>query len=236
MCQINQRPCEQTLLELYPSLYRIDNIAELPEIASSENSGRRNSKNNSGQSTGQSIGKGDGSSVEPSPVHQPSENRNSNEKGDHDRDDSSSSTSDSTSDDGSIIDWETPNFLPLSAEMLSSNGMFLLDIGDNFILWIGQHVSFDRMRHFFGKSFPNELKEFGQELPEIPDSLANCRLRQFIEVLRTSYGHRPFYPSLRIVRDDTNFRRCFITRLLHDRIGDEPSYYDFLTHIKNALH
>ena len=49
------------------------------------------------------------------------------------------------------------------------------------------------------------------------------------------HGHRPFYPPLRIVRDDTNFRNCFISRLLHDRVGEESSYYDFLNRIKKAI-
>ena len=77
--------------------------------------------------------------------------------------------------------------MPLTAEILCSNGMFLLDIGESLILWIGQNVSPEHMKQFFGKTFPHELREFGQDLPEVEGSVGNARLREFIDILRTNY-------------------------------------------------
>jgi len=124
--------------------------------------------------------------------------------------------------------------LSLSAENISSQGIYLMDVGDNIILWVGQHVPPDVMKKIFNKTFPNELKETEQTIPEIPDSPANQRLQEFIESLRNSY-HRPFYAPLRIVRDDTAFRHTFISKLMHDRVKDGKSYYEFLTQVRNDI-
>ena len=135
----------------------------------------------------------------------------------------------------SEIDWETPNFLPLTAELLSSQGIFLLDNLDSIIIWVGQNVSTEVMRNLFGKTFPNELKEYGQELPIIENSEANKRLREFVGILRSTYAHRPFHAPVRIVRDDTAFRTTFIRQFLHDRMAGMESYMDFLNRIRQSL-
>lgn len=182
MCQLKQRPVEQSLLEIYPSMYRVDHLDRQPD-------------------------------------HTPSEKQSS----------SGSETSSEYE-----MDWETPDFLSLTAENISSQGIYLLDIGDNLILWVGQHVPTEVMKKIFNKTFPNELKEAEHEIPEIAESSANQRLLEFIESLRNSY-HRPFYAPLRIVRDDTSFRHFFINKLMHDRIRDGKSYYEFLTQVRNDI-
>ena len=65
------------------------------------------------------------------------------------------------------MDWETPDFLSLSAEQLSADGVYLMDTGDNLILWVGQSVPVESMQKLFNKTFPNELKEYGQELRQV---------------------------------------------------------------------
>ena len=73
------------------------------------------------------------------------------------------------------MDWETPEFLSLSAECLSADGVFLMDIGDSLLLWVGSSVPAEGMKKLFGKTFPNELKEYGQELRRSFQSLFEKR-------------------------------------------------------------
>lgn len=195
MCQLVQRPAEQTLLELYPSLYRIDNIEELPELTPSEGSTeseiarkeRRKQRKIRRAEREKKRLEQQKSNASQEQTQNSTSTHSQQPNTDQTNPNNSESETDSTSSSEDEIDWETPHFLPLSAEVIGSAGMFLLDCGDNLILWIGQNVSSESMRSIFGKTFPHELKEYDQELPEINDSLGNVRLREFIEIIRTSY-------------------------------------------------
>lgn len=181
MCQLKQLPADQALLEMYPVLYRIDELDKQPLATDSESESQKNEDNS----------------------------------------------------ESSVEEWRHPDVLPLTAASLCGNGIFLMDCGSEIIVYVGQQVAVEAMQQMFGKTFPNELDEQGQQLPEL-ETLLNTRLHEFIDTIQDPQ-FRSFISPVRIVRDDTSSRSIFINRLVQDRNAGGTSYYDFLMEVNNEL-
>ncbi|KAG7283429.1 hypothetical protein CRUP_031482 [Coryphaenoides rupestris] len=68
-------------------------------------------------------------------------------------------------------------------------------------------------------------------LPEL-DTAESQRTRAFIGWLREQ---RPFYPSLHIIRDDSQQKGDFMQNMIEDRTESALSYYEFLLHIQQQI-
>jgi len=190
MCQLKQQPAEQSLTEIYPTLYRIDFLDQQPLVQHTDESNSQRDPN--------------------SPVSEKSS-------------------------ESSLSEWIHPDILPLTAQNLSSQGVFLMDAGNVIIIFIGKECPSEVMQKMFAKNFPGELDQWQAQLPDIEDSLLNQRVHELIETLQDP-NFRSFKAPVRIILDESGARQQFINLLTQDRTSHEPkSYYDFLMQIKKEI-
>lgn len=124
-----------------------------------------------------------------------------------------------------------PPRLHLSAEKVSSQGVFLLDAGDQMLLLVGRAVPPMFCENILGVSSFNAIPEDMFELPEI-DCEDSRKMRNFITYLQSE---KPYCATLHVIREDSKFRSKFFDRLIEDRTESSLSYYEFLQHIKNQI-
>ena len=190
MCQLKQQPAEQSLTEIYPTLYRIDFLDQQPLVQHTDESNSQRDPN--------------------SPVSEKSS-------------------------ESSLSEWIHPDILPLTAQNLSAQGVFLMDAGNCIIIFVGKECPSEIMRKMFAKNFPGELDQWQAQLPDIEDSLLNQRTHELIETLQDP-NFRSFKAPVRIILDESGARQQFINLLTQDRTSHEPkSYYDFLMQIKKEI-
>jgi len=124
-----------------------------------------------------------------------------------------------------------PPRLQLSAEKLTMNGAFLLDMGDTLLLFIGKVCQQFFCERIFGVSQPTSIDENLTDLPEL-DNEDSDRLRLFVQSLNSRKSHSL---PVRVVRDDSKSRNAFISMLIDDRSEGSYSYYEFLQHLKSQM-
>uniref|UniRef100_A0A3Q3WJG5 Uncharacterized protein n=1 Tax=Mola mola TaxID=94237 RepID=A0A3Q3WJG5_MOLML len=119
-----------------------------------------------------------------------------------------------------------PRVLQLSVEKLSSDGAFLMDAGMVIYLWIGQNCNPNFLTQVLGvPSYAAYL------LPEL-DTAESQRTRAFIGWLR---DQRPFFPSLHVIRDESQRKASFMQNMIEDRTESALSYYEFLLHLQQQI-
>jgi len=121
--------------------------------------------------------------------------------------------------------------LQLSAENVSLSGVYLLDRGDCFLLYLGKLAPQFFCEKIFGVSRVTDVDENLLDLPEL-DNQDSERLRTFIHHLNSNKSHNV---SVKIVRDDSKQRMLFINHLVDDRSESSFSYYEFLQHLKTQI-
>uniref|UniRef100_A0A8C6L1P5 SEC24 homolog A, COPII coat complex component n=1 Tax=Nothobranchius furzeri TaxID=105023 RepID=A0A8C6L1P5_NOTFU len=118
-----------------------------------------------------------------------------------------------------------PAILQLSVEKLSREGAFLMDAGTVMYLWIGRNCHPNFLTQVLG--VPN----YAYLLPEL-DTAESQRTRAFIGWLR---DQRPFFPSLHIIRDESQLKPVFMQSMIEDRTESALSYYEFLLHVQQQI-
>ncbi|KAM9348129.1 protein transport protein Sec24A-like [Symphorus nematophorus] len=124
-----------------------------------------------------------------------------------------------------------PRLLQLSVEKLSREGAFLMDAGTVMYLWIGRNCHPNFLTQVLGvpnyASVPDNL----YLLPEL-DTAESQRTRAFIGWLR---DQRPFFPSLHVIRDESQRKASFMQNMIEDRTESALSYYEFLLHLQQQI-
>merc|ERR1719394_1500145 len=124
-----------------------------------------------------------------------------------------------------------PDRLQLSAEHVSLNGAYLLDCGDQMLLFLGKVLQPFFCEKIFGVSKPMDVDENLTDLPELENEDSE-RLRVFVQHLNNS---KPYPVNVSVVRDDSKSRMNFINHLVDDRAEASFSYYEFLQHLKTQI-
>ena len=124
-----------------------------------------------------------------------------------------------------------PERLHLSAEKLDSQGVFLLDAGDQILIYVGKNVHPSFCYNILGVSSFAAIPEEMYGLPELTTPESE-RLRTFVATLQ---DEKPWYATTQVIRDDGHFRTMFTERLIEDRFENALSYYEFLQHIKTQI-
>ncbi|KAE8287625.1 Protein transport protein Sec24A [Larimichthys crocea] len=124
-----------------------------------------------------------------------------------------------------------PRLLQLSVEKLSREAAFLMDAGTVMYLWIGRNCNPNFLTQVLGvpnyASVPDNL----YMLPEL-DTAESQRTRAFIGWLR---DQRPFFPSLHVIRDESQRKASFMQNMIEDRTESALSYYEFLLHLQQQI-
>uniref|UniRef100_A0A671Y5E4 SEC24 homolog A, COPII coat complex component n=1 Tax=Sparus aurata TaxID=8175 RepID=A0A671Y5E4_SPAAU len=118
-----------------------------------------------------------------------------------------------------------PRLLQLSVEKLSREAAFLMDAGTVMYLWIGRNCNPNFLTQVLG--VPN----YAYLLPEL-DTAESQRTRAFIGWLR---DQRPFFPSLQVIRDESQRKISFMQNMIEDRTESALSYYEFLLHVQQQI-
>lgn len=124
-----------------------------------------------------------------------------------------------------------PDRLQLSAEHVALNGAYLLDCGDQMLLFLGKVLQPFFCEKMFGVSKPVDVDENLTDLPELENEDSE-RLRVFVQHLN---NFKPYPVNVSIVRDDSKSRMNFINHLVDDRAEASFSYYEFLQHLKTQI-
>ncbi|XP_074466974.1 protein transport protein Sec24A-like isoform X2 [Sebastes fasciatus] len=124
-----------------------------------------------------------------------------------------------------------PRVLQLSVEKLSREGAFLMDAGTVMYLWIGRNCHPNFLTQVLGVPSYAAVPDNLYLLPEL-DSAESQRTRAFIGWLR---DQRPFFPSLHVIRDESQLKPTFMQNMIEDRTESALSYYEFLLHLQQQI-
>ncbi|CAB4001484.1 transport Sec24B, partial [Paramuricea clavata] len=124
-----------------------------------------------------------------------------------------------------------PPRLILSGEKLSRVGIFLMDAGQEFYIWVGKDAAHADIQCLFGVANYESIPEDMGALPILDNSLSS-RVRALIDYLQSE---RTNHANLYILRDNSKMRMKFITKLMNDRTESMMSYHEFLIHIQGQI-
>ncbi|XP_076024969.1 protein transport protein Sec24A [Genypterus blacodes] len=124
-----------------------------------------------------------------------------------------------------------PSLLQLSVEKLSREGAFLMDAGLMMYLWIGRNCNPSFLTQVLGVPTYAAIPDNLYLLPEL-DTAESQRTRAFISWLR---DQRPFFPSLHVIRDESQLKVGFMQNMIEDRTESALSYYEFLLHLQQQV-
>lgn len=130
---------------------------------------------------------------------------------------------------------ELPPKLNLTGERLVSHGLYLIDDGQTMFIWVGRDVVPQLCLDAFGVESLANVPSGKAEFPEC-DSPLNVRIRAIISNLREKKDSIT-WPSLFIIKEDgdPSLRLWATTFLVEDRTDDIPSYFQFLTSLRDKL-
>ncbi|RNA04469.1 transport Sec24A-like [Brachionus plicatilis] len=124
-----------------------------------------------------------------------------------------------------------PPRMHLSSENIDRHGLYLMDCGEAFYMWVGRSISDIYLNEVFNvKSFA-ELPEVSYELPDLENELSE-KVRQFIAYL---YDTRPFGIKFLCFREGSHQSSLFFEHLHDDKTENSISYFEFLKHLSDQL-
>jgi len=136
---------------------------------------------------------------------------------------------------------ETPEVdsLPLTAEILNKEGVFLMDCGWKLLLFISVHAPQEFFGDVIGAPY-GQLVDGGLfEIPEEPEDEnisepeSRTYVRNFVNSLQDDRSHGA---PIQIIRADGNLKENTILRkLIRDRTGSQQSYYEFLQYLQKNM-
>lgn len=124
-----------------------------------------------------------------------------------------------------------PHILQLSVEKLSREAAFLMDAGSVLYLWVGRNCNPQFLTQVLGVANYSAVPQNMTQLPEL-DTVESTRTRAFVGWLREQ---RPFYPTLHIIKDESQLKMNFMQNMVEDRTESALSYYEFLLHVQQQI-
>ncbi|XP_077402037.1 protein transport protein Sec24A isoform X2 [Vanacampus margaritifer] len=124
-----------------------------------------------------------------------------------------------------------PRVLQLSVEKLSRDGAYLMDAGTVMYLWIGRNCNPNFLTQVLGVPNYAAVPENLYLLPEL-ETAESQRTRALVGWLREQ---RPFYPSLHVIRDESQQKVALMQNMIEDRTESALSYYEFLLHLQQQI-
>ncbi|CAN6624902.1 protein transport protein Sec24p [Trichomonascus vanleenenianus] len=145
------------------------------------------------------------------------------------------------SDEDGLVDPETgeirmPPKLNLTAERISSYGLYLINDGEVQFLWVGRDAVPQLLDDAFGVSTLADVKGGKTELPELEGVSLNERIRAIIGKNRERKD-AVTWPSLFVIKEDGDpaLRLWASTFLIEDRTDQAMAYSQFLTTLRDKI-
>ncbi|XP_068702636.1 protein transport protein Sec24A-like [Montipora foliosa] len=124
-----------------------------------------------------------------------------------------------------------PPIFHLSGEKLSRKGIFLMDTGHAFYVWVGRDAPIDVIQPLFGVANFTSIPDNLGSLPVLENPLSE-RVRTFIDYLQLQ---RTCHANIYVIREDSRMRMLFLQNLVDDRSESVMSYYEFLVHLQKQI-
>ncbi|KAL6763866.1 COP-II coat subunit [Haematococcus lacustris] len=134
--------------------------------------------------------------------------------------------------DGAIV---LPQTVALSGAYLDERGVFLLDNGRVFILWLGRMLHTGWGQDVFGVDLNSAGAQDSTQLsvePERPGSTLSSRVNKLLAALRAS---RPLYQQCFVVRQGSPLEMHVAQYFVEDRGPAVPSYPDWMLSIYKGV-
>ncbi|XP_073317359.1 protein transport protein SEC24 C-like isoform X2 [Primulina huaijiensis] len=128
--------------------------------------------------------------------------------------------------DDSII----PTPIPLSSENVTVEGVYLLENGEECLIYAGDSVQPNVLQKLFGISAVAEISN--QFVMQQQDNPLSKKVNAIINEIR---GQRCSYLRLRLCRKGDPSGVAFFSYMVEDKIGSMPSYVEYLIHIHRQI-
>lgn len=128
--------------------------------------------------------------------------------------------------DGSII----PPSIPLSSEHLSEEGIYLLENGEDALVYAGNSVDPDVLRSLFGVSSVDEIPT--QFVLQQYDNPLSKKLNEVINEIRRQ---RCSYLRFKLCKKGDSLGMLFFSYMVEDKTPTGLSYVEFLVHIHRQI-
>ncbi|KAI3772802.1 hypothetical protein L6452_03996 [Arctium lappa] len=128
--------------------------------------------------------------------------------------------------DGSAI----PQAIPLSSEQVSENGIYLLENGEDCLIYIGSSADPDTIRQLFGISSVEEVPS--QFVLQQYDNPLSKKLNEVINEIRSQ---RCNYLRLKFCKKGDSSGVLFFSYMVEDKSPSGLSYVEFLVHVHRQI-
>ncbi|KAF5802504.1 putative Zinc finger, Sec23/Sec24-type, sec23/Sec24, trunk domain, sec23/Sec24, helical [Helianthus annuus] len=128
--------------------------------------------------------------------------------------------------EGSVI----PPVIPLSSEQVNEHGIYLLENGEDCLIYIGSTADPDTMRKLFGISSVDEIPS--QFVLQQYDNPLSKKLNEVINEIRSQ---RCNYLRLKLCRKGDPSGALFFSYMVEDKSPGGLSYVEFLVHVHRQI-
>ena len=119
----------------------------------------------------------------------------------------------------------------LSSEKLNQDAAYLLEDGQEILIWIGRQLPVDKLRDMFGTENVDDIVSSRSTLPCLDNPLSKA-LNDFINFIRKQRGA---FMRTRVLKRGDSLEALFYNRLLEDRSPAGMSYVEFLCHCHRLI-
>ncbi|XP_059451027.1 protein transport protein SEC24 C-like [Corylus avellana] len=123
-----------------------------------------------------------------------------------------------------------PTVIPLSSEHVNEEGIYLLENGEDGLIYIGNSVDSNILQQLFGISSPNEIPT--QFVLQQYDNPLSQKLNDLVNEIRRQ---RCSYLRLRLCKKGDPSGALFFSYLVEDKSPSGPSYVEFLVHVHREI-
>ncbi|KAI3495742.1 hypothetical protein L1887_38088 [Cichorium endivia] len=128
--------------------------------------------------------------------------------------------------DGSVI----PDAIPLCSEHVSDDGIYLLENGEDCLVYIGNSVNPDIIGKLFGVSSFDEIPS--QFVLQQNDNPLSKKLNEVINEIRSQ---RCNYLRMKLCKKGDQSGMLFFSYMVEDKSPNGPSYVEFLVHVHRQI-
>eukprot|EP00271_Cylindrocystis_brebissonii_P012807 TRINITY_DN3230_c0_g1_i1.p1 TRINITY_DN3230_c0_g1~~TRINITY_DN3230_c0_g1_i1.p1 ORF type:complete len:1229 (+),score=266.22 TRINITY_DN3230_c0_g1_i1:375-4061(+) len=124
-----------------------------------------------------------------------------------------------------------PAGMSLSSEKLDQDGLFLLENGEDAMLWVANGARPDMVQQLLGVPSVEAIKAGPFALEEYPNEWSQ-RLNEVVNAIR---GQRCSYLRLRLLKRGDPSETAFFNYLIEDRTLSGMAYVEFLVHVHRQI-
>ncbi|PRQ36896.1 putative von Willebrand factor, type A, Zinc finger, Sec23/Sec24-type, sec23/Sec24, trunk [Rosa chinensis] len=128
--------------------------------------------------------------------------------------------------DGSLI----PPVIPLSSEHVRDDGIYLLENGEDCLIYVGNSVDSGILQQLFGVTTADELPT--QFVLQQYDNSLSKKLNDVVNEIRRQ---RCSYLRLKLCKKGDPSGAFFLSHLVEDQSPHGPSYVEFLVHVHRQI-